>query len=357
MSDAKEIKNCHTGEFRVPSSQDVELVLSCGPWCSCSTFSGKLWHLLMAGFCLALLIGCTTSTACPSPELSAFQQSLRTADREILEQTTKVVSGISENTVALSEIKEKIDGIAAQLEAAQVSSQSDSGKEVIKSEDTSPDNTAHDSQLAQGSGAESGDVPVYVSVTTFCRPCNQIKKDWKAGKLKGFDVKFCVETETHRQQLIAEDIPADRVIVDTWNGTPFPAIRHPSKDSASGWVVKVPHGYGPEVLHDLRRDLLGINGEGIEQTFPQTSTPMQSHGDLVSLHNSLHGGGNWTWPGDLATHLMQSHGVDLNGTATSGTNNQVGRQQNAVRLVSRWSTRGWRQNFVSRQSCPSGASN
>jgi hypothetical protein len=36
-----------------------------------------------------------------------------------------------------------------------------------------------------------------------------------------------------------------------------------------------------------------------------------THGDMVALHNMLHGGGSWTWPGDLAQHLQHSHGVTL----------------------------------------------
>ena len=35
----------------------------------------------------------------------------------------------------------------------------------------------------------------------------------------------------------------------------------------------------------------------------------RSHSDLVRLHNQLHGGGSWTWPGDLETHLRTVHRV------------------------------------------------
>lgn len=39
--------------------------------------------------------------------------------------------------------------------------------------------------------------------------------------------------------------------------------------------------------------------------------PVMMHHDLVQLHNSLHGGGHWTWHGDLKQHLRTSHGVHL----------------------------------------------
>lgn len=34
-----------------------------------------------------------------------------------------------------------------------------------------------------------------------------------------------------------------------------------------------------------------------------------THREMVELHNSLHGGGQWTWTGDLRTHLESVHGV------------------------------------------------
>ena len=279
---------------------------------------------------LILLAGCSVGQSVPkaaTPELTAWQLSLRSADQAILEQTTEATSVLKANTATLESIAAKIES----LEAAVVSQSQ--REEVILQEngtaksgdrttsdgsdvaaDTSPADNANVSHPLQQDVAEAGDVPLYVSVTNFCRPCNQLKRDWKAGKLKGFDVTFCVETETHRQQLIAENIPAERVVVDTWNGTPFPAIRYRSKDSASGWVAKLPHAYGPQVLHELRRDLLGINGEGIEYEYPQTSTGGEPVGSIFPYR----------------------------------ADGEVRRQSNALRSVSWWSPRSWRQNFVSR---------
>lgn len=42
-----------------------------------------------------------------------------------------------------------------------------------------------------------------------------------------------------------------------------------------------------------------------------------SHNEMVALHNSLHGPGEWTWPGDLETHLRETHGVSTASTALS----------------------------------------
>jgi hypothetical protein len=52
------------------------------------------------------------------------------------------------------------------------------------------------------------------------------------------------------------------------------------------------------------------------------SVPM-SHSEMVATHNRLHGGGSWTWPGDLATHLRNVHGVSTTKTVTTNTTQQT----------------------------------
>ncbi len=37
------------------------------------------------------------------------------------------------------------------------------------------------------------------------------------------------------------------------------------------------------------------------------ATVKMSHSEMVQLHNRLHGGVPWTWPGDLETHLHNTH--------------------------------------------------
>jgi len=44
-----------------------------------------------------------------------------------------------------------------------------------------------------------------------------------------------------------------------------------------------------------------------------------SHSEMVALHNRLHGGGSWTWPGDLETHLNTRHGVSTTRTVNTTT--------------------------------------
>lgn len=45
-------------------------------------------------------------------------------------------------------------------------------------------------------------------------------------------------------------------------------------------------------------------------TKPQVRKLLHSHAEMVELHNRLHGGGSWTWPGNLETHLRRVHSVE-----------------------------------------------
>ena len=57
-----------------------------------------------------------------------------------------------------------------------------------------------------------------------------------------------------------------------------------------------------------------------ETTTKPVAVQTMSHAEMVATHNRLHGGGSWTWPGDLATHLRTVHGV--NTTRASQTTSQ-----------------------------------
>lgn len=47
-------------------------------------------------------------------------------------------------------------------------------------------------------------------------------------------------------------------------------------------------------------------------TQPTQVRATMSHAEMVRLHNNLHGGGSWTWPGDLREHLRRVHGAEVN---------------------------------------------
>lgn len=68
-------------------------------------------------------------------------------------------------------------------------------------------------------------------------------------------------------------------------------------------VPYVPYEFGMDVSSPSPRP------ENVLQNATKPYTQKMSHSEMVSLHNSLHGGGSWTWPGDLENHLREQHGV------------------------------------------------
>jgi hypothetical protein len=143
-------------------------------------------------------------------------------------------------------------------------------------------------------------IPLAISVTFGCSPCERLKADCAAGKFQGFDVRYTTD----------------------WEPRVYPAIRYPTKTSATGWGVI--YGYSGQstidklkLLTDFENPQIAMKAATstvIETPVAERTTSML-HSDLVSLHNSLHGGGQWTWPGDLTDHLQQAHNVDMRRTA------------------------------------------
>jgi hypothetical protein len=122
----------------------------------------------------------------------------------------------------------------------------------------------------------------------------------------------------------------------------YPAIRYEDASSDTGWAVV--YGYDAKQLAFLKKLL------------PQTAayqTAFRTHDDMVAKHNELHGGGSWTWPGDLATHLATAHGVETNGENNSQI--RVFNQRYAVRSVSRKIFGIGRVQNLYRRNCPSGS--
>jgi hypothetical protein len=281
-----------------------------------------------------MLVGCSQAP-------TAWQQALRITGEELVTKQDQSLTILKENTTALAAIKSQIESLRPR-------------EEVIKSEDTSPADNANDSHPVTRLVAEAGDVPLFVSLTVACAPCNLLKKDYKAGKFAGFDVTFCVLTEGHKTQLIAEGLPAEKIVVEDIDASPFPAIRYQSDTSPSGWVWHTPRGYSSRVLMQLRSKLLGEVAP-VEYQYPQASVlqkPVASQGDLVALHNQLHGGGQWSWPGDLATHMRNTHGVQIDGASANYSGNQIVSSRSSFRSFPQRATYRSRSNVVSRSSCP-----
>lgn len=295
-------------------------------------------------YSLMLIVLCGCSTA-GQLDTSAFLA-------EVDKLNQPVVSKIDSNTETLAEIQssintfatkqleldEQIVSLLTKKEASLIVSNPEPGKEVIKSEDTSPDNNANDSQPVTRSVAESGDVSLskpYLQVwsTSWCVHC-PATLDAARSVAKEFDIS-CVPLKDQPQDVVDKcQIGCYPTITLCRDGVQVAKLEAGQKrESLRAWLVK--QGLTP-----------------VAQPTAQIETPRSI--DLVGLHNQLHGGGSWTWPGDLATHLQNTHGVMLNGNQSSYVGSQTYRSRSVVRSVPYRSAGVWRSRSVSRSSCPSG---
>jgi hypothetical protein len=266
---------------------------------------------LICTFCLLIMVGCATQH-----DLACLKMSLRSTDELIVLKQSETVGILTEQTNALAAIRATLKVIE--------DSETASGKEVINLEnEQQPDTTANDSQPPQHQADASAAVRLLVSSTAGCAPCARLWRDVDAGLFDGFAVEKSGDFDGLKS---------------------YPAIRYEDAASATGWAVV--YGYDAAQLQSLKNKLL-----------PQTAayrTAFWTHGDMVAKHNELHGGGSWTWPGDLATHLATAHGVETNGMDKSDAQNPVYSKQYAVRSVSRGIFGRVRSRNSYRKSCPAG---
>ena len=267
--------------------------------------------LLLAGFCLLITIGCATQH-----DLAGLKSSLRSTDELIVLKQSETVGMLTEQTTALAAIK-------ATLKVIELNSETDSGREVINLDnEQQTDTTANDSQSPQHQADASAAVRLLVSSTAGCAPCAKLWRDVDAGLFEGFVVEKSADFDGLKS---------------------YPAIRYEDASSATGWAVV--YGYDAAQLRSLKKLL------------PKTAayrTAFWTHEQMVAKHNELHGGGSWSWPGDLATHLATVHGVDANGMDQANAQNPITGKQYAIRSVSRGIFGRVRSRNSYRQSCPAG---
>jgi hypothetical protein len=255
-------------------------------------------------------------------ELASLKSSLRISGETIVAKQDESLTILKENTTALAAIKDQIDT----LKASQVESETDNGiGGDLESGCTSPDENANDSHPVTPAVAESGDVPLFVCSTANCSPCKRLWRDVDDGKLDGFDVRKAPPFDGLKS---------------------YPAIRFKNPDSDTGWSVV--YGYDEETRLWLRAKLLGE--KAVASNRVTYSPAAMSHGEMVALHNQLHGGGQWTWPGDLSKHLQSVHGVVMNGgeQPVSGSFFPVQGQSTVVNSRSAVRSNSWGSRFVGR---------
>lgn len=211
-------------------------------------------------FLLIILTGCTSTKVVEAPKLVEAQR------------TDVLVGLIQTGNTGIDEVKQKLTENTDMLKHLV------SLVEKPTSGDVVPEATSPPSEPAPLVS------PVKLWVTYaddfYCAPCERLKADVEAGKFSEYEIE---------------------VVDDGWGPKSYPAVRFNEQK-------RVIYGYsGADWLKKgIEKDLKG-----------ETTQAVMAQQDLVSLHNQLHGGGNWTWPGDLATHLRTTHGVDVGKATTS----------------------------------------
>ncbi len=277
--------------------------------------------------CFLLLTGCATQT-----ELTALKESLRISGETIVAKQDESIGILKENTNALAAIKSQIDT----LKASQVESETGNGIGGDLSSDPPPNvetvvNDSHASSPGMQPVAVSA-VELFVCSTASCAPCKRMWRDVDDGKLDGF---------------LVTKVPAFDGLKS------YPAIRFANLDSDTGWSVV--YGYDEDTRLWLRARLLGEKAVASQVVCEPVR---MSHNEMVALHNQLHGGGSWTWPGDLATHLATTHGLSTGGEPVTGAIFPVQRQSAVTSARSVVRSNSFGSRFVGRarvtlgKSCP-----
>jgi hypothetical protein len=291
---------------------------------------------LLAIACMLIMLGCSHE---PSAEIKARAAELSSGFRQHAEAITakqdesltllaQVNSRVGDLLLAADATKEQIQTLKASL--ANPQAQQSGGDPAA----LGPQETERESQNTPSLPVSVPAVRLYVTSSESCPPCVRLWKAVENGKFSGFDVQHSTDFEGLRS---------------------YPAIRF--QDPQGQW--KVLYGYDDTTVETLRR--LTSAKQFVWQ--PRITNPVVSQESLVSIHNRLHGGGSWTWPGgtqeSLATHLRESHGVNTSGGApltgamfpnyaTSG----ITSQRVSVRSLPRRVSYVGRANYSTRQSCP-----
>jgi hypothetical protein len=289
---------------------------------------------LLCGFVIGL-VGCTEAPPDISPKLEIMKKILREGNESIRDAQEHTTAAVADNSETLREIKQKISElnstVASKIPAPNAAQ---TAVEPAKSEETPASKLPDDPAPPEVVSVKSAGVPLFVSTTVPCAPCERLKRDHAAGMFTGFNVQFATD----------------------WAPRSYPAIRYPTKASSTGWAVL--YGYDGQPTIDKLKELTSEKTVLAAQPIQVIQAPAaMSYSDMVSLHNRLHGGGSWTWPGDLSQHLQQAHGVSTGGfgygSASYPPANSYGSKRYDFRSISRGNGYRVRNRYSARSSfCP-----
>jgi len=249
-----------------------------------------------------LLVGCNQVDNC---RLESFRSMLSETGVKLTEAQSASVVILHENTAALQKIADSVDSIAqdtkqtkevvesiASQEAVQVESETDCGKEVISSVSTP-------SEVKETPA--SGGVRLQFWSTASCIYCPAAKKTAQAAA-----DELGIELEPIDGDKCKDQMEKCKV-------SRFPTLCIVYKGMTRKWLV------GKHSKKQILDAVEAVRAEKYATVQGAVEPPVQmSHAEMVALHNSLHGPGSWNWPGDLAEHLRDVHGIDT-GSAMAST--------------------------------------
>ena len=281
--------------------------------------------------CVALLFlfGCAGH-----PKVSETTQAFLTS-LEVQSSVSELKDKLDDIDGNITETRQAVGTLDIQLKASQVESETGNriGGDLESDPSPSVETVVNDSR-ASSPGMQpvvASAVELFVCSTASCAPCKRMWRDVDDGKLDGF--------------VFTKVPPFDGM-------ESYPAIRFQDTESNTGWAVV--YGYDEATRQYLQAKLLGEKAVA-NQVACEPSR--MSHGEMKALHDSLHGGGSWTWPGDLATHLATTHGVSTGGNEpVSGSFFPVQRQSTVLNSRSTVRSFSWGSRFVGRSRTTSGKS-
>lgn len=230
-----------------------------------------------------MLVGCAENP-------TAWQQAMRVTGEEVIVKQDEALSILRDNTTALAAIKAKVDAIPVVSEPER--------KEVIQSIDE-PQETEREPQHTPSIPVSAPAVRLQFYTQDVCRDCTiqqpkaQAAAEELGVSLEVFDLKEHDDAFTQAKITVT---PTTVIVIDD-------AIRVRFVGVVSAAVI-------------VERAKSELSGRQQVQMIVVPDRPIasvkESHARRVELHNKLHGGGNWTWPGgtqeSLAKHLQNVHG-------------------------------------------------
>jgi len=248
-----------------------------------------------------LLVGCTQDDNC---RLESFRSMLSETGVKLTQSQSASVAILHENTAALQKIADSVDSIAADTketkevvesiasqEAVQVESETDCVEEVISSVES-----PSDVQVVKAD--TSGGVHLEQWTAKWCRFCPAAKVNAEAAAKRLGIRLVMIDYDLNRQYVAASKIESLPTLAIVRDGKSRRRLKNVQSVEAIVAAVEAVRG----------ETYASVEGSAA-----------MSHSEMVALHNSLHGPGEWNWPGDLAEHLRDAHGIDTGATASVRT--------------------------------------